>query len=135
MKVSKKHAPDGTTMSVAKVGEEGQVALPQDICKMFGIEPGEELLMLADDTQGIALAKPGFFTKMGVKAIAGHVPEGKAMEFVKVGDNRQIVIPKNIREMLDIVPGENLLLLADSAKGIAICGLSTAEEDPDEADA
>lgn len=44
----------------------------------------------------------------------------KYMSSVKVGAKGQIVIPKEVREMFDISPGDTLLLLADSKKGIAI---------------
>ena len=47
-------------------------------------------------------------------------PEGKFMSSVKVGPKGQIVIPKEVREMFHIQPGDNLLLLADIDRGIAI---------------
>ena len=39
---------------------------------------------------------------------------------VKVGPKGQIVIPKEVREMFDINPGDSLVLLADKKHGIAI---------------
>ena len=48
------------------------------------------------------------------------VPEGKFMATVKVGEKGQIVIPKGARELFDIQPGDNLILLADVGQGIAI---------------
>lgn len=39
---------------------------------------------------------------------------------VKVGDKGQIVIPKEVREIFGIQPGDALLILADSKRGIAI---------------
>ena len=38
----------------------------------------------------------------------------------KVGEKGQIVIPKEIRDMFDIRPGDTLLVLADRKQGIAI---------------
>lgn len=46
--------------------------------------------------------------------------KGKYMGTVKVGQKGQIVIPKEVREMFEISPGDTLVLLADSEKGIAI---------------
>lgn len=42
------------------------------------------------------------------------------MSPVKVGPKGQIVIPKEVREMFEIHPGDTLLLLADSERGIAL---------------
>lgn len=39
---------------------------------------------------------------------------------VKVGERGQIVIPKEARDVFDIKSGDNLLLLGDEEKGIAI---------------
>lgn len=50
----------------------------------------------------------------------GKSKDDKFMGSVKVGSKGQIVIPKEIRDMFDINPGDTLLLLADSQKGIAI---------------
>ena len=46
--------------------------------------------------------------------------DGKFASTVKVGEKGQIVIPKAAREMFDIKPGDTLLLLADTKRGIAI---------------
>lgn len=42
------------------------------------------------------------------------------MSCVKVGPKGQIVIPKEIRDMFAIKPGDNLVILANSNRGIAI---------------
>lgn len=42
------------------------------------------------------------------------------MSTLKVGPKSQIVIPKEVREMFDIEPGDMVVLMADSKRGIAI---------------
>jgi len=46
--------------------------------------------------------------------------KGKFAGTVRVGEKGQIVIPKGIRELFDIRPGDTLLVLADEKRGIAI---------------
>ena len=38
----------------------------------------------------------------------------------KVGEKGQIVIPKEARDMFDIKPGDNVVVLCDKKKGMAI---------------
>ena len=42
------------------------------------------------------------------------------MGSAKVGPKGQIVIPKEVRDMFDISPGDTLIVLADAKRGIAI---------------
>ena len=39
---------------------------------------------------------------------------------VKLGPKSQIVIPKEVRDIFDLAPGDNLLLRADRTHGIAL---------------
>lgn len=47
--------PKDKYMSMVKVGEKGQIVIPKEIREMFGIEPGDVILMLADKERGIAI--------------------------------------------------------------------------------
>ena len=52
--------------------------------------------------------------------MALQFPKGKFVSLVKVGEKGQIVIPKGARELFGIQPGDQLLLMADKKRGIAL---------------
>ena len=47
-------------------------------------------------------------------------PKDKLAVSARVGEKGQIVIPKEMREMFSIKPGDTIILLADEKRGIAI---------------
>lgn len=47
-------------------------------------------------------------------------PKGKYAWTVTVGEKGQIVIPKQARDIFEIHPGDNLVILGDEKKGLAI---------------
>ena len=49
-----------------------------------------------------------------------HIPEGKYAWMVKIGEKGQFVIPKEARELFNLNPGDEILVLGDKEKGIAI---------------
>ena len=53
---------------VVKVGEKGQVVIPQRARKIFGIEPGDRLIVLGDESQGLAMVREADFLAI-LKAI------------------------------------------------------------------
>ena len=46
--------------------------------------------------------------------------EGKYAWMVKIGEKGQFVIPKEARELFDLQPGSEILVLGDEKKGLAI---------------
>ena len=46
--------------------------------------------------------------------------KNKYVGICKVGEKGQIVIPKEIRTMFDINPGDSIIVLSDKEKGIAL---------------
>lgn len=49
-----------------------------------------------------------------------NMPDGKFAWMVKIGEKGQFVIPKEAREMFDLQPGSEILVLGDIQRGIAI---------------
>lgn len=49
-----------------------------------------------------------------------NFPDGKYAWMVKIGEKGQFVIPKEAREMFDLQPGSEILVLGDAKQGIAI---------------
>ncbi len=52
--------------------------------------------------------------------ITMNIPEGKFAWMVKIGEKGQFVIPKEARELFDLQPGDEILVLGDKERGIAI---------------
>lgn len=42
---------------ITKVGEKGQIVIPAKARKIFDIQPGDNLILLGDESQGIAIIK------------------------------------------------------------------------------
>ena len=49
-----------------------------------------------------------------------NLPDGKYAWMVKIGEKGQFVIPKEARELFDLQPGAEILVLGDKERGIAI---------------
>ena len=42
----------------ARVGEKGQIVIPKEARQLFGIQPGDTLLILGDESSGILVSRP-----------------------------------------------------------------------------
>lgn len=56
-----------------KVGEKGQIVIPAKARKIFGIRPGDNLIVLGDETQGIAILREEDFFKFVQNITAADV--------------------------------------------------------------
>lgn len=54
--------------------------------------------------------------------------KNKYMGISKVGEKGQIVIPKEVRDIFDIKPGDSLIVLADAKKGIVLVKSEVIED-------
>jgi len=52
-----------------KVGERGQIVIPKEAREIFKIEPGDSLVMLGDEPNGLALMKSDVFMASVANAI------------------------------------------------------------------
>jgi len=81
-------------MSTVKVGPKGQIVIPKEIRDMFGIAPGDSLVIMADAERGIALQLGSIMEQMAAAIFAGGVPKGmegeapqNLMNFAKAFEN------------------------------------------------
>lgn len=52
-----------------KVGERGQIVIPKEAREIFGIKPGDLLLVLGDEARGIALVKADDIKELALKIL------------------------------------------------------------------
>ena len=57
-------APKGKYAWTATVGEKGQIVIPKQARDIFGIRPGDTLLLLGDEKRGIAIPPKGAFAEL-----------------------------------------------------------------------
>ena len=50
-----RNVKDGRYAWTAKVGEKGQIVIPKEARDIFGIKPGDTLIIFADPERGIAI--------------------------------------------------------------------------------
>jgi len=61
-------------MSSVKIGPKGQIVIPKEARDMFGLQPGDTLVLLADKKKGIALQTADKLNPLLRKAFAA-LPE------------------------------------------------------------
>lgn len=57
-----------------------------------------------------------------------NIYEGKYAWMVKIGEKGQFVIPKEARELFNLQPGDEILVLGDRERGIAILPKSKQQD-------
>ena len=58
-------------VGIAKVGEKGQIVIPKEARDMFGINPGDSVVVLCDKKKGMAIVKSEVFEDTIDKIIPG----------------------------------------------------------------
>ena len=59
-----KKAPKGKYVWTANVGEKGQIVIPKQARDLFGIKPGDTIILLGDEKRGIAIPPQGAFAHL-----------------------------------------------------------------------
>lgn len=57
-------SPGDQYLGLAKLGPKSQVVIPKEVRDIFGIGPGDQLLLLADRDKGIALVDPSGYADL-----------------------------------------------------------------------
>ncbi|MCR5123217.1 MAG: AbrB/MazE/SpoVT family DNA-binding domain-containing protein [Ruminococcus sp.] len=57
-------APKGKFVWTATVGEKGQIVIPKQARDIFGINPGDTIVLLGDVKRGIAIPPNGAFNHL-----------------------------------------------------------------------
>lgn len=55
--------PRGKYAWTATVGEKGQIVIPKQAREIFGIKPGDTLVLLGDEKRGIAIPPKSMFSR------------------------------------------------------------------------
>ncbi len=74
-------APKGKhVFGMVTVGEKGQIVIPKKARDVFDIKPGDSLLVLGDEQQGIAIVKNNVFLKFAEAIFQAQHGENEAEE-------------------------------------------------------
>ena len=68
------NGPEGKYAWTVTVGTKGQIVIPKEAREIFGIEPGDNLILLGDVKQGIAIPPKSSFERY-FSHIFGGKPE------------------------------------------------------------
>lgn len=56
--------PEGKYAWSVTVGAKGQIVIPKEARDLFGIHPGDTLLLLGDEKQGLAIPQKAVFSSL-----------------------------------------------------------------------
>ena len=60
----------------AKVGDRGQIVIPKDARAFYGIKPGDTLLVLGDEKNGMIVTKPELLNDLAARILDQIETEG-----------------------------------------------------------
>ena len=60
----------------ARVGDRGQIVIPKDAREFYGIKPGDTLLILGDEENGMIVTKPEVLSELAARILSQIGQEG-----------------------------------------------------------
>ena len=60
----------------ARVGDRGQIVIPKDAREFYGITPGDTLLILGDEENGMIVTKPEVLSELAARILSQIGQEG-----------------------------------------------------------
>ena len=66
--------PEGTHAWTVTVGAKGQIVIPKDARELYGIRPGDTLLILGSEDSGLVVSKPEVLDRVA-QEILGNLEE------------------------------------------------------------
>ncbi len=75
MTLRKPPPPGKHIFGTVRVGDKGQIVIPKRARELFGINPGDELMVLGDEGQGLALMKNERFLQAVTEILRRMPPE------------------------------------------------------------
>ena len=61
--------PGKRVFGTAKVGDRGQIVIPKEARELFGIKPGDTLLILGDEDTGLIVSRPEVLSDLASKIL------------------------------------------------------------------
>lgn len=95
MDIKRKDKDGERYMGTAKIGPKGQIVIPKEVRDMFGLSPGDSVVILADSNKGIAIERMSVFSK-----IADSILEGRDAPSDAKGDSQgEKIFAANIKKL------------------------------------
>lgn len=69
--------PKGKYAWTVTVGEKGQIVIPKQARDIFGIVPGDSLILLGDETRGLAIPPKSTFSQFAAAVFATNSDNGE----------------------------------------------------------
>jgi len=71
--------PDGKHIfGMVKVGEKGQIVIPKEARSVFGIKPGDSLMLIGDEASGLAIITSDKLNQFFIGVLSGEIkPEAE----------------------------------------------------------